>query len=555
MLLYRALWSTEASAPVTSSHAAFAHWIAAKTHDQLDVPTIGRTRGKYETSYRGTTSSVSADIIVERAGSSSDEVSVLRMRLIENRDDGSRWETILRCWSEGQATTSSQWWIWVDIEAVGEGLDQTAVAAPALVTKWLSIPLSPVQVRYEGPEGGEQLAELLAMPNRDLACVVFADPDKDLRFDGSGIEAGIRKARDRSIGIATVTCVDRAAGLQLREALGPDYAVQPGDMRIYLPSLDPARPRDYWRHRYVRQRRLIQHPNVAGEEIARVAGLASSTRRPPASWTQAAQVLQATRDANTSESELLEIALDTNERLEQELSDVTAINLALQEEVSSSSLDLWIAGEERAELVEKLEQAEATIKRLRARLVAADVHDVYEGVTVQRNVPRTVFSCSEAAEAAQAYLEEFLVIPDEALRDLNVLDSVSNSAAWGQTSWRAFRALHAYATDIAAGESYGSFWTWCENSGNPHVWPASSKKLSMSESSTVENSESLRFARILPVSPQISPDGRIYMGAHMKIAEGGGPLAPRIYFHPDSASQKVHVGFFGPHKHMPNTKT
>jgi hypothetical protein len=47
------------------------------------------------------------------------------------------------------------------------------------------------------------------------------------------------------------------------------------------------------------------------------------------------------------------------------------------------------------------------------------------------------------------------------------------------------------------------------------------------------------------------------MPAHLKIAEGGGMLAPRLYFHDDTRGPtgKVHVGYIGPHEHMPNAGT
>jgi hypothetical protein len=59
---------------------------------------------------------------------------------------------------------------------------------------------------------------------------------------------------------------------------------------------------------------------------------------------------------------------------------------------------------------------------------------------------------------------------------------------------------------------------------------------------------------MLPVSRHIDPCGRKEMVAHLKIAQGGGPLAPRIYFYDDKAGPtgKVHVGFIGPHENMPN---
>lgn len=89
------------------------------------------------------------------------------------------------------------------------------------------------------------------------------------------------------------------------------------------------------------------------------------------------------------------------------------------------------------------------------------------------------------------------------------------------------------------------------------VLAATPKKISMRESETVMNNDRLRAARLLPIATDVAVDGRIEMVAHLKIAEGGGPLAPRIYFFDDTGSRtgKVHVGFIGPHEHMPNKGT
>ena len=44
------------------------------------------------------------------------------------------------------------------------------------------------------------------------------------------------------------------------------------------------------------------------------------------------------------------------------------------------------------------------------------------------------------------------------------------------------------------------------------------------------------------------------MLAHLKIAEGGGPQAPRVYFldDADGVTGKIHIGYSDPHKHVPN---
>lgn len=86
----------------------------------------------------------------------------------------------------------------------------------------------------------------------------------------------------------------------------------------------------------------------------------------------------------------------------------------------------------------------------------------------------------------------------------------------------------------ANGWSKGGFWEWCAQC--PLLgWPASSKKLSMSESETVQNSDKLRRARIFKVDSAVASSGEITMLAHLTISEGGGNLASRIYFHDDTS--------------------
>lgn len=79
----------------------------------------------------------------------------------------------------------------------------------------------------------------------------------------------------------------------------------------------------------------------------------------------------------------------------------------------------------------------------------------------------------------------------------------------------------------------------------------------MRESETVENNAGLRRARTFPVDNDVDAPGSIYMGAHLKISEGGGNLAPRVYFHDDTGGTtgRVHVGFVGPHYLVPNTRS
>ncbi|WP_058954273.1 hypothetical protein [Kocuria rhizophila] len=78
----------------------------------------------------------------------------------------------------------------------------------------------------------------------------------------------------------------------------------------------------------------------------------------------------------------------------------------------------------------------------------------------------------------------------------------------------------------------------------------------MSESQTVANNAQMSAKRVFKAAKDMDPSGEIYMRAHLKISEGGGDLAPRVYFHDDTAGKtgRVHVGFVGPHYLVPNTK-
>ena len=171
------------------------------------------------------------------------------------------------------------------------------------------------------------------------------------------------------------------------------------------------------------------------------------------------------------------------------------------------------------------------------------------------DLPDEVQDVSEAVTAAQEHLGEWVVVPDTAPRELDGIDSAPNAYAWGITTWRGLQALSAYAQASRAGFA-GDFWVWCER-GEALAWPATPKKLAMRESETVQNNPKLMRARLFDVDPQVDESGRIHMEAHLKISEGGGDLAPRVYFHDDTGGRtgKVHVGLVGPHSLVKNTKS
>lgn len=162
-----------------------------------------------------------------------------------------------------------------------------------------------------------------------------------------------------------------------------------------------------------------------------------------------------------------------------------------------------------------------------------------------------VTSPSHAVRLARQHLDR-VVIPDSAIETIGEIDSAEESPAWGRSTWRALRALDAYARDA---DGAAGFWSWCANSGDPHAWPATTKKLAMNESDTAM--QTFGDDRRFKVDPRVDPSGEIVMEAHCKIAEGGGPLAPRVYFYDDTkgATGLIHVGFIGPHRYVRNAST
>ncbi|HCG54650.1 hypothetical protein [Brevibacterium sp.] len=172
------------------------------------------------------------------------------------------------------------------------------------------------------------------------------------------------------------------------------------------------------------------------------------------------------------------------------------------------------------------------------------------GSTDRDEVPTSV---GEAVERARVELATFLRVPESAARDLDRIDGAPNASAWASTTWRGLVALADYARDVRQRGVTGGFWNWCAQQGS---WPASPKKLAMSESQTVANNAQMSAKRVFKVAKAVDPSGEMLMRAHLKISEGGGDLAPRVYFYDDTAGKtgRVHVGFVGPHYLVPNTR-
>lgn len=168
-----------------------------------------------------------------------------------------------------------------------------------------------------------------------------------------------------------------------------------------------------------------------------------------------------------------------------------------------------------------------------------------------QGVPESVETFKELVVLAREHLQH-IAVPESAERDLHHLDAAREAKLWAQKSWNGLRALDEYARNAKLFS--GSFREWCEQGEARHSWPATDKKLAMSESRPVMENPKFRKQREFKISTDVKDSGFVVMEAHLKIAEGGGGNIPRIYFYDDSGgrSGKVHIGFIGPHRLVEN---
>lgn len=437
----------------------------------------------------------------------------------------SQWDTSLRV-----VATSDRIHVWVETQMESDDVTQRVkVGRPRLVSDLLAIGGKPAlggsalltDVLELNGDGAQVLIEALQDPSRTLPFIVFSAPRVH------EVETWRRYAQrvaTRSEGIANVAWLDSEGTDVFHQALG-DLAIWGGAVRTYMPV--PLVAADAWRHRYITGQRVREFGDPADRLVYGVAQ--ASTRRPVPG------IFNLFNDAGAqiSEQELAHMRQEFEFQLELEQED---------------------RGELEAELGRTKGHLDRLVSALRARGMEELIWATHDPDPSQ-DLPDTVQDVSEAVLAAQVHLGEWLTIPESAARELDGIDAATNAYAWGNTTWRGLRALAAFVGARRDGFS-GGFWAWCER-GEPSGWPATPKKLAINESETVQKSSSLMKYRLFEVDRAVKADGKLHMQSHLKISEGGGDLAPRVYFYDDTAgtTRKVHIGLVGPHYLVPNTKS
>lgn len=555
-LIYRAVWVDNDHNPIAVLEDEFRRWCELKGIAGDDVP------------YRGREQAGSNEIDVRRGDAEFGRI--LRMSLRELDGQGRTWMTTATAVSD---LADSTYWVDVDCEDPSGG--RVEIAAPRLVRQILDESGTPMR----GPvrlSSGRQVVlsvsavhpwiDLLFDPDRDIPLVIFSpDATEDVATNDKRATA----AAGVLAGLAVVVLVSPTAINAFNAALPEGFRVYGGAARLYLPQIAVEDADDSVRHRYYSLRQ-IQHGHKVGLLMAQ--RLANSQRwcDPPRAWDTLRALVTRPSDEEVRQRQAeiarsVESEGDDGSRLRAETEQLLELLLtaeaerdALQDEMGSELARLRDRVDQLQD--ENLDDAAAMEELVRERdalrrglvQVARGVADADGGRL--EDEPRELdipLSPSEAIELAQIALPN-VVVPDEAVCDIERLDESTKDRIWAATTWDGLLALNDYASAVAQGEDTGGFYVWCQRT---HLFQSS--KIAMVESESVRNEERLARRRILPIDTEVEPAGRVMMQSHLKIQVGGGPTIPRLYFYDDTAgvTGKVHVGFYGPHDLMPNTRT
>lgn len=562
-LIYRALWQEEDPELTRQVRDQFLSWLGCK-YPAVSLDERGRASFVSDQNFVDVT-------LDEGLGEVEDSaiMAVIRASLIEtSKNGGARWETKIRAWhtvSDDDAHLP-RGWVWADVAAVGEHIDPQTVspAAPRIVRNLLQlssatdaagIPLDTEVLRYHGPVEGESLADLICAPERRLPLVVFADTDDAsgyFRDAGYTISDIAICAQHKIAGIGRVAVADHQAVIALKAALGQSHAVWRGAFRIYMRDVDPAVENDSTRHRYVLPTRYAHRLGTAAHIIARSLSPVSAIQRPPPDYETAKDIVDRVVAGNDMAA-LYQLAIEENEGFKREVVASRERVNSMTEQIEGHAIDIEIMTDLLNSLRSENDLQRRHVEYLQTRLEKLDASDGFNASGAAFvAIPAAVTSASEAVSEARRHLSDYLSIPAAAADpyDMEKLDSARASKSIAAHSWHGFRALHAYAKTMGQPGVRGqSFWDWCKTSGDTWVWRATQTSLAMKESDSVANHPELRT---FSVSAEVSPTGWMYMDKHLKF-ETNGEHAPRIYFHFDPHSCRVHVGYFGPHSKLKNS--
>ena len=431
-VVYRAIWEDRHSELIETATRAFQRWVS-ENRLNLEVPEIGQVFSE--------SSGQSNTVTVTRVADS--DASALRIRLDEERlikGGSERWSTIATWMIDG-----ANGWVWIDVEWVSDDISvrPPRFAAPRLVSDLLTARETTERHDHRGSNpkvvSQDRVSDLISWlydAKRQTPVVVFSI---DVEIGGSAYSQRAKETARRLCGCVDVRMLTSDSQGPFHERMEPEsMSVFRGAARIYLPGIEADDP-EPWRHRFIPARSLTADPNRAADLIVQRILPRMVAQRPPLLYRERISALL----TQQGEKDWQEIAHD----LDQDKLQLDETVRRLQNDMESLKLDLEIAWED----VDESESENARLKRrleaLRSRLrndgTAPEVVEQEAGDT---SVPSC---CSEAAAIARDLTH--VVIPPEALRDLDRMDEHPNAGLWGKRILRCLVSLNTYARQKQTG--------------------------------------------------------------------------------------------------------
>ncbi|WP_405683133.1 hypothetical protein [Streptomyces sp. NBC_00057] len=476
-----------------------------------------------------------------------------RWRLRETAPGGI-WQTTVLARQVGGGPT----WVQLDVEHLPDDADAVPVPAktPRLAKSLLGVleardglaDVTPMPQVVE-PDDVDSVIDELCDENRRLP-IVMASVPYGVDFD-TWLERTIDPLLRPLAGLAILYVLAPEAEPRFNRTL-EHHRVYGGGVRTYLPGVDPAWPADGQRHRVMSRRLITEKPQQARRILAQLPQ-SLATRVPLPEELDSVPVMRTRAREGGGSSELERLRNESNALLEI-LEEAGREQRVRADEIRDLKHDLRKAEDNETLLIidydeqyRELYEAKAQVLTLQKRLlVLGAAQDAYAPV--------------ENTAADPTSFEEILTRIEQMPRvhftgrtkDTLELDDQAYGSSWVRMAWEALQALEGFADAASEGRINCDFKQWCTDRPSG-VHTISPRKIVRDESKTVKAKATWRKQRTFPVPEYVNPDGKVFMGAHLRIG-GGNTIAPRLHYYDAAcADHGIFIGYIGPH--LTNTLT
>ncbi|MET8418928.1 hypothetical protein ACWD7C_22120 [Streptomyces sp. NPDC005134] len=469
-----------------------------------------------------------------------------RWRLRETAPGGI-WQTTVLVRQVGDGPT----WVQLDVEHLPDDADAVPVPAktPRLAKSLLDIleardglaDVTPMPQVVEAEDVDSVLDELCD-ENRRLPIVIATSPY------GVNFETWLERTVD--------PLFRPLAGLAVLYVLAPEaeplfnrtlehHRVYGGGVRTYLPGVDPAWPADGQRHRVMSRRLITEKPQQARRILAQLPQ-SLATRVPLPEELDSVPVMRTRARDGGGKSELERLRNESNALLEI-LEEAGREQRVRADEIRDLKHDLRKAEDNETLLIIDYDEQYRELYEAKAQLLTVQKRLLVLGAAQDAYAPVEATADPTSFEEILTRIKQMPRVHFTGrTKDTLELDDQAYGSSWVRMAWEALQALEGFADAASEGMTNCDFKQWCTDKPSG-VHTISPRKVVRDESKTVKANAAWRRQRTFPVPEYVNPDGKVFMGAHLRIG-GGNTIAPRLhYFDAACADHGIFIGYIGPH--------